>query len=136
MSIISWVTFLEINLIPWPVTSGSANMGGLRVKLHLWLHGSHFQLPPNTALSLHVCVCVCVYVWEGSRSRMQHSPTSSWFNGTSSMEKWDLMSYVKQQEGEKISNSQWMVVNWLHTVCREKFELELALMQERCGKHF
>ncbi len=44
------------------------------------------------------------------------------------MEKWDLMSYVQQQEGNRVqvevSNRQWVVLDWLHTVCWGKAEMK------------
>lgn len=43
------------------------------------------------------------------------------------------MSYVQQQEGNgvqaEVSNRQWPVVNWLHTVCCGKSEIHKGDMK-------
>lgn len=81
-SAISWVPFLKINFILWPVMSGSDNKGRLWVKMRSWFMD-------------HIFNYLRILGVRGGEG--QYTPTL--FSGTSGMEKWDLMSYVQQHEG-------------------------------------
>lgn len=98
-SAISWVAFLKINFILWPVPSGSANMG------------IGFELNCTCDFMDHVFNYLRTLRGEWEREReteREHAPPTTLFTGTRGMEKWDLMSYVQQQEGNGVQAEQTM----------------------------
>lgn len=72
LSAISWVTFLKINFIFWPVMSASDNVGRLWAKTRWWFMDHIFNYLED------------LWRW--------FIPTTTLFSGTSGMERWDLLA--------------------------------------------